>query len=275
MLFDGRWHGKLSELLRIDAPADWKSLLELSWRYILSDEVLYKTYYPKFNRGPKKANDILHKGFLPKRLVWLQNPSNFNSFPRFKRRPTHKFNFEVSVDPESGSAEPGGSVAATVTVRLISGSPEIVALSVSGLPSGASVSLSQQSGLPTFTSTMVINTSPTTPTDTYTITVIGTGGGLSRSAAYTLTIYVYRSGTTTGIQGVTVKVDGSSYTTGPDGRVQVAVSYGSHTVEVVSPYSPSSGTRYVFAQWSDGSTSNPRSITVTGDATLTAYMKIQ
>ncbi len=64
VLFDGRWHGKLSELLQIDAPADWKSLLELSWRYILSDEVLYKTYYPKFNRGPKKVNDILHKGFL-------------------------------------------------------------------------------------------------------------------------------------------------------------------------------------------------------------------
>jgi len=94
-------------------------------------------------------------------------------------------------------------------------------------------------------------------------------------AIYTLTVYVYRSGTTTGIQGVTVKVDGTSYTTDSSGKVQVTVSYGSHTVEVVSPYSPSSGTRYVFTQWSDGSTSNPRTVSVTAATTLTAYMKLQ
>jgi hypothetical protein len=94
-------------------------------------------------------------------------------------------------------------------------------------------------------------------------------------ATYTLTIYVYRSGTATGISGVTVKVDGAPYTTGSSGKVQVTVSYGSHTVEVVSPYSPSSGTRYVFTQWSDGSASNPRTISVTASTTLTAYMKLQ
>jgi hypothetical protein len=92
---------------------------------------------------------------------------------------------------------------------------------------------------------------------------------------YTLTIYVYRSGTTTGIQGVTIKVDGTSYTTDSSGKVQATVSYGSHTVEVVSPYSPSSGTRYVFTQWSGGSTSNPRTVSVTAATTLTAYMKLQ
>ena len=94
-------------------------------------------------------------------------------------------------------------------------------------------------------------------------------------ATYTLTVYVYRSGTTTGISGVTVKVDGNSYTTDSSGKVQVTVSYGSHMVEVVSPYSPSSGTRYVFTQWSDGSASNPRTISVTASTTLTAYVKLQ
>ena len=103
----------------------------------------------------------------------------------------------------------------------------------------------------------------------HTLTAVFTG------ATYQLTVYVYRSGTTTGIEGVTVKVDGTSYSTDLNGSVQVTVSYGSHTVEVMSPYSPSSGTQYVFTQWGDGSTSNPRSITVTGDTALTAYMKLQ
>jgi len=92
---------------------------------------------------------------------------------------------------------------------------------------------------------------------------------------YKLTIYVYRSGTSTGIQEATVKVNGNSYTTGSDGKVQVAVTYGSHTVEVVSPYYPSSGIRYVFTQWSDGSTNNLRTVSVTSDTALTAYMKLQ
>ncbi|MEM4976833.1 MAG: NEW3 domain-containing protein, partial [Desulfurococcaceae archaeon] len=103
----------------------------------------------------------------------------------------------------------------------------------------------------------------------HTLTAVFTG------AMYALTVYVYRSGTSTAISGVTVKVDGASYTTDSSGRVSLSVSSGSHAVEVVSPYSPSSGTRYVFTQWSDGSTANPRTISVTTDTVLTAYMKLQ
>lgn len=110
-----------------------------------------------------------------------------------------------------------------------------------------------------------------------TATVSGSGSIVMRlqRTTTTLTIYVYRSGTSMGIKGVIVKVDEVSYTTDSDGRVYMTVSYGSHTVEVVSPYSPSSEIRYVFTEWSDGSTSNPRTISVSSDKISIAYMKLQ
>jgi hypothetical protein len=48
-----------------------------------------------------------------------------------------------------------------------------------------------------------------------------------------------------------------------------------HTLDPDSGYQPSPGVRKIFTQWSDGSTDDPRTITVTGSATYTAYWKTQ
>jgi len=48
-----------------------------------------------------------------------------------------------------------------------------------------------------------------------------------------------------------------------------------HTLDPDSGYQPSSGVRKIFTQWSDGSTADPRTITVTSSATYTAYWKTQ
>ncbi|MGY0287375.1 MAG: InlB B-repeat-containing protein [Candidatus Methanodesulfokora washburnensis] len=48
-----------------------------------------------------------------------------------------------------------------------------------------------------------------------------------------------------------------------------------HTLDPDSGYQPSSGVRKIFTQWSDGSTADPRTITVTGPATYVAYWKTQ
>jgi hypothetical protein len=100
---------------------------------------------------------------------------------------------------------------------LLSGSPQQVTLSASGLPSGVSATLTPIDGFPTFTSTLTIRTSPTTPTGTYTVIIYGSGGGLTRSATYTLTVtppptttvYFYISGVRS--SGVPLTVDGVSY----------------------------------------------------------------
>jgi len=102
--------------------------------------------------------------------------------------PPQQFDFTVEVSPSSGSVQQGGSVSATVTVKLTSGSPQTVALTASGLPSGAYATFSKSSGYPTFTSTLTISTSTTTPTGTFYIKITGSGGGLTRTATYTLTV---------------------------------------------------------------------------------------
>jgi len=100
-----------------------------------------------------------------------------------------------------------------ITVTLTSGTTQSVSLSASGLPSGASAVFNPSSGNPTFTSTLAISTSSSTPTGSYTITVIGTGGGLTRTTQFTLTVNA--RGTppsltlyTPQISGLTVTING-------------------------------------------------------------------
>jgi len=81
------------------------------------------------------------------------------------------FDYAVSVDPTSGFVQQGGSVQATVTVNLTSGETHYVSCSASGLPNGVTVNFNPSSGLPTFTSTMTISASSTSPKGTYTITI--------------------------------------------------------------------------------------------------------
>ena len=50
---------------------------------------------------------------------------------------------------------------------------------------------------------------------------------------------------------------------------------GTHMISVSTPQAGSAGTQYVFTQWSDGSTSNPRSVTVTAAASYTAVFQTQ
>ena len=92
--------------------------------------------------------------------------------------------FNVSVSPTSGSVNEGSSTSATVTVTSLYGFNNSVNLSLSGAPSG--VSLSTTSGTPTFTSTLSVSSS--TPAGSYTITITGTSGSLTRTCTYTLTV---------------------------------------------------------------------------------------
>ncbi len=83
----------------------------------------------------------------------------------------------------------GASGSNTITVALTSGWPREVALScTSGLPVGASCSFSPVSGLPTFSSTLTINTSFSTATGNSTVTLTATGGGLTRTTQFTLSV---------------------------------------------------------------------------------------
>jgi parallel beta-helix repeat protein len=97
------------------------------------------------------------------------------------------FNFSLS-NSMSLSATQGSSATNTITATLVSGSPQPVSLSVSGLPTGASGSFSQTTCNTTCSSLLTIATAATTPVGTYLFSVKGAAGGMVQSTNVTLKI---------------------------------------------------------------------------------------
>jgi photosystem II stability/assembly factor-like uncharacterized protein len=98
------------------------------------------------------------------------------------------FDFVIDALPPSRTIAAGSSTTYLIGAVLIGGVAQSVSLSVSGLPAGASHSFSYGAGNPSFLSLLTVTTSPTTPTGSYTLTIWGSGGGLTRSFAVTLVI---------------------------------------------------------------------------------------
>jgi hypothetical protein len=63
-----------------------------------------------------------------------------------------------------------------------------VLLSCGSLPTGATCSFNPQTAVPTFTSTLTITTSFSTPVGAVTVTAFGSGGGLTNSTQFTLNV---------------------------------------------------------------------------------------
>lgn len=111
--------------------------------------------------------------------------------------------FGLGVSPASAQAQAGRSAAYTITVSALGGFGGTVALSVSGLPAGASAELAPSAVTGSGTSRLIVTTSTATPVASYTLTVTGTSGSLARSATTLLAVApapslvtVYPTGTT-------------------------------------------------------------------------------
>ena len=93
----------------------------------------------------------------------------------------------VSVSPSTKTVVQGESTTFQVTVaaQYYSG---IVQLSLTGLPSGVTYSFNPSQGTPPFNSILTIATSSSTPVGTHTITVKGTGTGVSDQKTITLKV---------------------------------------------------------------------------------------
>jgi len=102
--------------------------------------------------------------------------------------PAPAFDFTLTASPPSQTVKAGGTATFTVTANLVSGSPSAVELSISGLPEGATSSFNPTKGAPSFSSTLTISTGVDAALGTYTLTITGAGGGLSKTANVTLTI---------------------------------------------------------------------------------------
>ncbi|MFI5496029.1 M4 family metallopeptidase [Actinoplanes sp. NPDC051859] len=113
--------------------------------------------------------------------------------------------FSISASPTSGSVTAGASATTTVATATTSGSAQTVALSASGLPSGATATFNPTSVTSGASSTLTIATSASTPSGSYPITITGTGTA-ARTATYTLTVTGGPGGSCTGTNGTDVTI---------------------------------------------------------------------
>ena len=162
--------------------------------------------------------------------------------------------FSMSASPASLSLPQGTSGTSTISTTVSGGFNAAVALSASGLPSGATASFSSGSiAAPgSGSSTMTIITAASTPAGTYNVTVTGTGGGVTHTTTVTLTV------TTAGGGGSELIVDGGfeqATATGNSapGWTGTSSISGDNTIAVNGSY-PHTGTDYATLGGSNSET---------------------
>jgi hypothetical protein len=96
--------------------------------------------------------------------------------------------FTIAVSPASATVVQGASATFTVSTTAVNGSTQSVALSVTGLPSGATGAFSPASVTAGGSSTLTITTTATTTTGAAALSITGTSGATTHSAAATLTV---------------------------------------------------------------------------------------
>jgi hypothetical protein len=95
--------------------------------------------------------------------------------------------FSIGASPSSLTINTNASGNSTISTAVTSGSAQTVALSVSGLPSGATASFNPASVTAGSSSTLTINTG-TAATGSYTLTVTGTGASATHATSVSLNI---------------------------------------------------------------------------------------
>ena len=82
----------------------------------------------------------------------------------------------------------GSSVTNSIAATLVSGNSQPVSFSISGLPSGATGSFSSTPCNPSCSTVLNIVTIGSTPAGNFPITVTSTGGGVTKTTAFTLSV---------------------------------------------------------------------------------------
>ncbi|WP_367128635.1 M4 family metallopeptidase [Saccharothrix sp. HUAS TT1] len=95
--------------------------------------------------------------------------------------------FTLSLDPASGTVEPGEKAQATIRTTTTSGDPQAIALSASGQPTGVTAHFTPSSVTSGQTAALTVATAADVAPGTYPITVRGQGA-TSHSVTYTLTV---------------------------------------------------------------------------------------
>ncbi|MEM2219290.1 MAG: PQQ-binding-like beta-propeller repeat protein [Candidatus Korarchaeum sp.] len=90
--------------------------------------------------------------------------------------------FSLSLSQSSIEVLRGRSVSLTASVIGSGGFSNPVTLSVSGLPNGVSISTDINNAPPDFNAHLIVSASPNAPTGSYSVSIIATGGGVTKTA---------------------------------------------------------------------------------------------
>ena len=156
------------------------------------------------------------------------------------------FSFSLSNSGDK-SVTAGSSVTNSISTTLSSGSSQAVSFSVSGLPSGATGSFSSASCNPACSTVLNVSTTGSTPAGNFPITVTSTGGGVTKTTAFTLSVTLALT-----VATPTITPNGGNFS----GSVSVAMQ------------SATSGASIYYT--TDGSTPTQSSTLYTGAMTLTS-----
>jgi len=105
--------------------------------------------------------------------------------------------FRIEVNPASATSTQGQTASYSVNVVGLNGFNSQVSLSLSGLPAGVGGTYTVQSSVPDFSSTLTLTIPANSPTGSFTLTITGSGGGLTRVANVVLVINPSPTQTTT------------------------------------------------------------------------------
>jgi len=98
------------------------------------------------------------------------------------------FDFAIEATPGSQSVKAGRSISFNVNIRLVSGTAQLVTLSLTGNPIDTTYSFSPNSGYPSFSSNLGISTGSSAPPGTYSLQITGQAGSVTHSTTVQLVI---------------------------------------------------------------------------------------
>jgi hypothetical protein len=162
--------------------------------------------------------------------------------------------FALSASPASRTVAQGSGTSYTATVSASTGFSGSVALSVSGLPAGATGTFSPASIATSGSSTLSVSTSNATPAGNYPLTITATSGALNHTANVTLVV--------SGDFSVSVAPASVTVTRGASGVYSVTVTPG-------SGFTGSVGLSVSGLPRRAGASFNPASVNGSGASTLT------
>lgn len=147
------------------------------------------------------------------------------------------FHFSLSASPISGEVARDDNVSTTVTATLTEGTTQLVSFSITGLPSSVTAN-ALPSDSPTISRTLTFTAASNAVLGTHTIRITATGGGVTQTASYYLTvvhydeeIQIFDIEPSYGIPGDVINIKGANFSKLPQ---HAEVMFGGERVEILS-----------------------------------------